>query len=202
VDVFERLQEAAHELGALPSDVLLARRFVVLEGDSDVQALSTWAQTLGCPLQDRGVQLVPAHGHGSAALVSRFLDLAYEGSSMVVILDNGRDTDKTKLEIEARFGDRVRIRLLAQTEIERYYSARAIIDWLRLLSAAIEASEERSIADRIALDPSKRLLRTLAREYLGRDYDVVVDGRAIVNLMPERDVPDEIKGLIYDLADD
>lgn len=112
------LVEIARELDARPSDVLLARRFVVVEGESDVQAFDGWARRLGSPLEDHGVRLVPAGGHGSAAQVGRVLDLVYPGADVLVVLDNGPDTQKSKLEIEARHG--VPVRLLARTEIEAY----------------------------------------------------------------------------------
>ncbi len=198
----DRLQEAADELGVMPSDILLARRFVVVEGESDVHALTVWARTLGSRLEDHGVRVVPAGGHGSAALVGRLLDLLYEGASVVVVLDNGSDTHKAKLETEARFGGRVQVKLLARTEIEAYYSPDAVVGWLRLRGAALEPPEERSIADEFSLDPSKRRLRQLATKHLGRNYDVAEDGLAIVNLMPEREVHAEIKELVNDLVAD
>ncbi len=187
------VQAIARELGARPTDVLLARRFIVVEGDSDVQAFDLWARTLGSPLGDHGVRLVPAGGHGSAAQVGRVLDLVYAGAEVRVVLDNGSETQKTKLEIEARYG--VPVELLDRTEIEAYYAPAAVASWL-LRGTTQEAADERAIADAFANDPSKRRLRALATTHLGRNYDVVNDGRAIVDLMAEREIPAEIKGLI------
>jgi hypothetical protein len=187
------VQAIADELGAKPSDVLLARRFVVTEGESDVQAFDLWARTLGSPLEDHGVRLVPAGGHGSAAQVGRVLDLAYAGADVLVVLDNGSETHKTKLEIEARYG--VSVNLLDRTEIEAYYAPAAVASWL-IRGAPQQAADERAITDAFAADPSKRRLRALANTHLGRNYDVVNDGRAIVDLMHEHEIPPEIKGLI------
>jgi hypothetical protein len=189
------VQAIAEELGAQPSDVLLARRFVVVEGDSDVQAFSLWARTLGSPLEDHGVRLVPAGGHGTAGQVGRVLDLVYAGADVHVVLDNGPDTAKTKLEIEARYG--VPVTLLDRTEIEAYYSPAAVVAWVRQRAAPLDAPDERYITDTFIAEPSKRRLRDLATKFLARPYDVVNDGRAIVNLMREHEIPDKIKQLIY-----
>ena len=80
------------------------------------------------------------------------------------------------------------MQLLARTEIEAYYAVPTIVSWLQR-GATLDPAEEQVIADEFASDPSKRRLRELAIKYLGRPYDVVNDGRGIVNLMPEREIP-------------
>ncbi len=170
---------------------------MVVEGESDVQAFDGWARRLGSPLEDHGVRLVPAGGHGSAAQVGRVIDLVYPGADVLVVLDNGPDTQKSKLEIEARRG--VPVRLLARTEIEAYYSPTAVVSWLQR-GATLDPAQERVLSDEFASNPSKRRLRELASTYLGSPYDVVNDGRGIVNLMPEREIPVEIKDVIYGLV--
>ena len=63
-----------------------------------------------------------------------------------------------------------------------------------------DAAQERAVSNEFASHPSKRRLCELATKCLGRPYDVVNDGRGIVNLMPEREIRAEIKGIIHRLV--
>jgi energy-coupling factor transporter ATP-binding protein EcfA2 len=192
------LQDAARELGALPADVLLARRFIVVEGISDANALTTWARCLGCPLDVAGVRVVPAGGHGVASTVARFLQLAYEGASFIVVLDNGPDTAKTKMVIEASHGAEVFVHLLRRTEIEAYYSPAAVVEWLIASGSAAAPVDEAAIASDVGAELSKRLLRVLSQRYLQREFDVVYDGLAIANRMGEHEIAEDVKRIIVE----
>ena len=187
-------REIASTLDVRPSDVLLARRIIVVEGDSDRAAFLAWSDTLGASLSGAGVELVPSGGHGGAAQVSRLLDLVYAGTDVRVVLDNGPDTARSKLEIEARHG--VPVQLLRRTEIEAYYSPDAVVGWL-LRRGTLGSADETAVRSVFSEQPSKATLRTMASRYLNRTYDVVDDGRTIASLMLEREIPGEIKELIY-----
>lgn len=194
------LSEIARDLAVSPADVLLARRFLVVEGDSDGGILRTWARTLGVPLDETGVRIVPAHGHGSSSMVARFLEIAYEGASFWIVLDQGRETAKNKLELENRFGGRVTVRLLGRTEIEAYLSAPAVERWLASQGIAIDTEVEQVVRERLAGTARKLALREIARQFLGRDYRVVEDGVAIAGLTREAEIPSEIAGLLNEVA--
>ena len=191
------LGQIRESLGVRPSDVLLARRFVIVEGSSDQLVLTTWARRLGYDLRASGVQLVPSHGFGFAKQVARFLDLAYEGAEFIVVLDNGADTARTQLEIDAQFGGRVRTRLLSRAGIEGYYDAAAIVGWLRLAGTL-----DGDLQDQVAglLDSARSrgsALEQLAKKHLDRSFDKQTDGLAIANLMPEHAIDPEIQDLLH-----
>jgi energy-coupling factor transporter ATP-binding protein EcfA2 len=196
------LPEVAELLGCTPADVLLARTFVVVEGQSDAVVLSAWAHRLGCDLDRAGVRVVPAGGQGTAARVSQFLQLAYTGASFFVVLDNGPDTAKTKMTIEATHGDRVHVRLLKRTEIEAYYTPEAVAGWLTRARTSTDTRgvDEATIRSAVEPWPSKRVLRQLAERHLGLPYDVVKDGLAIANLMPEHAIDEDIKARLYEIT--
>jgi energy-coupling factor transporter ATP-binding protein EcfA2 len=191
------VDEIARELGVQPSDVLLARRFLIVEGAVDAAVLTTWARTLGNPLRDAGVQVVPAGGHTKAERVAQFLSLAYEGASFVVVLDNGSDTPTTKAELEARLGARVSVELLPRTEVEAFSSPRAVASWL--VANGAEPTEQLAEAATLAVEAVKRkqALGTLSRRHLDREYRPVEDGSAIAGLMIEADIHPDIKTLLY-----
>ncbi len=195
------LQAVAQELGAKASDVLLARRFVVVEGKSDVQAFDLWARTLRSSLEAHGVQLVPAHGHAVAPLVGRLLELAYPGVPVAVVLDGGQATEQTARKLRKQYGERVPVTSLRHAEIEAYYSPTAVASWL-MLAAKLETAEARAIAAEFEKKRSKSHLHTLANRYLRRDFDVVNDGRTIIKLMRGREIPSEIEGLIAEWVRD
>ena len=96
------LTEVAEALGSSPSDVLMARRFIVVEGRSDAAILDTWARRIGMDLRREGCGTpggrIRAIGGGGDAI-----QLVYEGASVHVLLDGGPDTAKEKTELEARF---------------------------------------------------------------------------------------------------
>lgn len=195
------LAAAVRELGALPSDLLLARRFVVVEGESDVGILTTWARRLGADVRSYGVQLVPSQGQGNAAVVARFLDLAYEGADFRVLLDNGPDTDKTRRTLEARYKERIKVALWTVTEIEAFFHPNAIVRWFAK-RLDLDAQRERNIHDVLASGVRKKTLRGLVQTLLLREYDVVNDGVGIAGLMTEAEIPIEVRNQIYDLVGD
>jgi hypothetical protein len=196
------LREIASELGVTPADVLLGRRFLVVEGTSDAAILSQWARRGGRSFDDAGVKVVPAHGHGTAPQLARFLEIAYEGASFWVVLDQGRETDRTKREMEARFGDRVVVRLLARHEIEAYLPAVAVERWLESQGHPVGADERSEVGRALSSSTVKSGLRALTEKYLGRAYRVVEDGTAIAGLTRESEVPQELRDLLIELVDD
>jgi AAA domain, putative AbiEii toxin, Type IV TA system/AAA ATPase domain len=197
------LQEIVGELGVLPSDVLLARRFVVVEGPSDAMILDHWARTLGQDLRSAGVQTVPVGGHATAELIARFLAVAFEGAEFLVLLDQGRDTEKTRREIDARLGDRgVVTRLLEHAEIEGYFAPAAVVRWLATNGVAIDAASEASVAAALAGPNYKRGLRDLAERLLGREYRVTIDGPMIAALTLPAEVRPGIRGHLAQLVSD
>lgn len=191
-----RLHEVIEEVGAKPADILLAKRFVVVEGPSDRQCLSAWARTLGSDFESWGVQLVPAYGHSKAALVAQFLELAYEGSSIVVLLDAGSHTSDTKAELEERFGPRIAVRLLPRTEIEGFFTAGGVAAWLETHGIEVDEAIQADVEQALGGVRRKAGLRVLARQQLGREYSVSEDGGAIARLMLESEISPDIRGLV------
>ena len=190
------LTEVAEALGSSPSDVLMARRFVVVEGRSDAAILDTWARRIGMDLRREGVRLVPADGFGRSGAVATLLQLVYEGASVHVLLDGGPDTAKEKTELEARFDERVTVTLLSRTEIEGYFVAAPVEAWLRT-----NGSDADDLAGRVEAalgQPSrKRGLKSLAQTLLQRQYRVVEDGVAIAALTTEAQVAPEIRARLH-----
>lgn len=193
------LAEIRDSLGVEPADILLARRFVIVEGKSDQIILDIWARRLGIDLRAVGVQLVAGGGSSTADQIARFLNLAYEGADFVVVLDNGAATAKIKLENDQRFGSRVRTGLLSRTDIEGFFDAEAVVAWLRTNSVL-----DVDLVDRVAAamaNPGRiQGLNSLAEACLHRAYNKVDDGRMIANLTPERSIAPEIADLLHGLA--
>jgi len=190
------LEEIREAVGARPSDVLLARRFVVVEGASDQIVFDFWARTFGVDLRSEGVQLVPADSSSKVEQVAGFLDLAYEGADFLVVLDNGRDTAKIKLELDERFGARVETILLGRTEIEAYYHPDAVVRWLQA-----KGVEDKELSDRArkAVEAKGGVAKALGRlkqHYLGEDFDKVEDGRSIAHFTTNEMLSPEIVGLL------
>lgn len=182
--------------------MLLARRFVIVEGVSDQLVLDIWARRIGLDLRALGVQLVPSHGYGAAQQVARFLELAYEGAQFVVVLDNGSDTANAKRQIDSRFGDRVTTVLLSRTGIEDFYDPAAIVGWLRLAGILTDDLEEevRGLLDKAS--SRVRTLEQLAKKHLNRSFNKEGDGLAIANLMQEQAIEPEIKELLLAIGAD
>ena len=196
------LGEIRDSLGVQPSDILLSRRFVIVEGPSDQLALEAWARRLGHDLRGQGIQLVPSFGFGLARQVARFLALAYEGAEFFVVLDNGSDTAKAKLEIDEQFGGRVRTRMLSRTEIEGYFDQGSIADWLRLAGVLDEDLDQEVAYVFSSTKNAVSALGQLSTRYRGKPYEKVLDGLAIANLMSEAVIDPEIKGLLQEIGAD
>ena len=67
------LQEVLDVVGASPADLLLGERFIVVEGESDVEAMRTWATKLGLDLEATGVRFFAAGTYSMAAVVAKLL---------------------------------------------------------------------------------------------------------------------------------
>ena len=193
------LEEIRQSLGLEPSDVLLARRFVIVEGESDRLILNAWAQRMGADFRAAGVQLVASGGFGMSEQVARFLGIAYEGAEFLVLLDNGKDTDKAAREITKRFAGKVLAETLSRTEIEGFFRQQAVTAWL-WQAGVREDDLDRQVTDELTKSNSRvQALRNLSSRLLGRPYEKVRDGLAIAELTPEYDVDPEIKALIMRL---
>ncbi len=195
------LAELRHELGIKPSDILLAQRFVVVEGESDRAILVAWARRIGIDLEAEGVQLIPSGGYSSADRVSQFLALAYEGADFVVVLDNGAQANKTRMEIDARFGNRVMTVVLSRTDIEGFFSPASITAWLLTAGAAMDGLEH-AVRERLAAPKGGRIaaLDSLARTHLRRSYQKLGDGLAVALATSESDLDPEVKALLTGLS--
>jgi hypothetical protein len=90
--------------------------------------------------------MIPSGGHTTAAIVARFVSVAYEGADIVVILDHGHDTAKTQQEIDSRFGSRIATNFLAHQEIEGYFSPAAVERWLRENGVEVDRAVQDAIA--------------------------------------------------------
>jgi energy-coupling factor transporter ATP-binding protein EcfA2 len=190
------LTEIVHDLDVRPSDVLLARGFVIVEGESDALILSAWARVLGQDLQSAGIQIVASGGHTTAAIVARFVSIAYEGADVLVLLDQGRDTEKTRREIDSRFGNRVTTRLLAHQEIEGYFSSAAVERWLIENGVEVDQQVRDALTSALAGPNYKRGLRDLSARLMGREYRTTIDGSAIASLSREPELDPEMRGLL------
>lgn len=192
------LSEIRDALGVQPADILLARTFLVVEGESDRGILVMWARQLGIDLEASGVQVVPSGGYSAVERVARFLTLAYEGARFVVALDNGSDSAKARMEIDQRFGSAVETVLLSRTDIEGFFASRAITAWLTTRATeTVPPSLGDDVVEALATKPNNLVvLRKLARDYLHRDYDKLRDGLVIASLTDEQDVSAEIVDLL------
>jgi len=196
------LREIQKSLGIKPSDILLARRFLVVEGESDRLVLQAWAARIGADLKAHGIQVVPAGGHGKTSYITRFMELAYETADFVLLLDGGPETAQTKRSLTRQFGERVRIVRLKRTSIESYFAPKAVVAWLRLHGAADPALEG-EVARRLQRQANTvRVLSGLADRHLGRSFDKVKDGSTIARLTGEEDIPPEIKTILVEVLED
>jgi energy-coupling factor transporter ATP-binding protein EcfA2 len=195
------LLDVREALGIHPADILLARRFAIVEGRSDCLVLDAWARRLAVDLRTAQVQLVPSNGYSSAARVSQFMALAYEGAEFVVILDEGAKALETRLEIEAMGRSDVSVVVLSKTKIEGFFRPGPVAGWLRV-NGALDEDLDNFVS--VALDQEKggrvSALHRLTHKYLGRAYDKVTDGLAIASLTPESEVSPEIVELVMRLS--
>jgi hypothetical protein len=190
------LREITDELGVMPADILLARRFLVVEGPSDALILEHWARALGQELRSAGVQIVPVEGHTTAPLMARFLTVAFEGAEFLVLLDQGLDTKKTRREIDSRLGDRVATRVLAHQEIEGYFAQGAVERWLANAGISVDEACRSTVEAALAGPNYKRGLQHLTKALLKREYRVPIDGPAIAALTLPAEIKPEIRGLL------
>ncbi len=193
------LTDRLEGMGLTPRDALLASHVLVVEGESDAAVLSMWSIANGRSLTDARVTIVPARGHGPVEQIARVLSLVYNAVPLTIVLDNGADTARKRLEIQEKFGGRVSVHLLGESQIEAYFSDRAINVWARNIGAG-----DARVADLLSYrrrDHSKQwLIENTPVLVPGRTYDVVRDGAAIAGVMTEEEIPVEVRGLLSSLT--
>jgi len=182
------LAEIVETVGASPADILLADRFLIVEGKSDAAILTMWARKRGWDLREHRVQIFAAGSWTKASGIAAFAEVAYAGARFFVVLDGGSQTTEEAENIRGRLGDRVDVTVLRQTQIERYFPLRAVAAWVASQSENDVDQWQDALA---SIEMSKRALREIASEYLGRDYFEERDGVAIASLMREGEVPNE-----------
>jgi energy-coupling factor transporter ATP-binding protein EcfA2 len=192
----EDLGEIGAELGLRPGDLLMAEHFIVVEGRADVEVFGEWARRLGAHPDELGARFVAAKGWTKAETAATILRLAYPGSRVSVILDGGPKTVHGENEIRSAFGDTIPVSRLSRPEIEAYFSREAIAAWLLLNGGNPEQATR--------FDPSvgtmsaKGQLIEISQAAFGgrRRYAEVNDAVAIARLMPEEQIPAEIRDLL------
>lgn len=190
------LDEVRHELGVRPSDILLARRFVIVEGQTERAVFDIWARRLGVDLQSEGVQLVPLGGFGAAERVAQFVTLAYQGADFLVVMDAGPDTTRMKRDLDSVYSGRVETIVLSERDIEGFYHPDAVAAWL-VANGADTGSLRADVRDTFERQPKRpRALGTLTQRYLGRRYKKVDDCAAIAHLTLEGQIHGEVKALL------
>lgn len=194
------LEDVARSLEAKPSDVLLARRFVVVEGESDAAILSIWANEMGFDLRSSGVHAIDAGGYTMADAVAKFIQVAYRDVPISVLLDNGSDTNKKAMELVATYGERVTVTLLPTTDIEGCFAPSAVETWLDRKGVDLTTETLQDLHKRLVGGPRKRNLDAIARKYLQRRYDVKKDGMAIAAAMSEDEIPNPVKSFLMTLT--
>lgn len=195
----EGLTEVIALLGASPADVLLGRRFVVVEGDSDVVALVAWSRIAGYDFDSLGIRCFAAGSWSMAGTVAKLLEVAYGPVAIHVVLDGGPDTEREAVKLRDRFGDAVPVDVMERPEIEMYFSRRAVEAWL--VTQGVDPTALPSL-----LGPpddsqiTKSLLQRAFHQALGRSYQVTQGARGIAMLMneseisPVRDILERIAG--------
>lgn len=192
----DRLAEVADSLEIEPRDILMARRFIVLEGPADVAVFGAWARTLALDPASSGCRFIVAGGESRTSSIAQLLDVIYEGASVIVVLDGGGPTVKREEVIRKQFGDQIEVVRLANSEIEAYFPEQGVLAWLTLSGVTGGPDLENEVRGRPI---TKRLLKTLATRHLRRYYDVVNDGATIARLMREQDIAAELRGLLVRL---
>jgi hypothetical protein len=196
------LAEVRDALGIEPADILLARRFVIVEGDCDRLVLMSWAKRLGLDLAERGVQVVPSNGWTKAERAETFLELAYEGAEFVVVMDNGPDTPSALESIRLRHGDRVETILLSEPAIEGYYHPNAVVAWLASEGAALPDLRQ-VVENALAASTNRyKAIQDLCSRYLGHQLRKVFDGQMIADLTREQDIHPEIRDVLMRVGRD
>ncbi len=184
------LQEAVDAVGATTADLLLGSRFIVVEGESDVEAMRAWAPKLGIDFEAAGVSFFPAGSYSMAGIVAKLLEVAYGPIRVRVVLDGGSDTEREAARLRRTFGERVEIDVLTESEIERYFTPAAVGRWLAAKGLDLDLVKRR-LHELETRPVTKSYLNQLHREVFGTSYSVTQGARAIASLM----TPDELGGI-------
>ena len=184
------LQEAVDAVGATAADLLLGSRFIVVEGESDREAMRVWAAKLGIDFEAAGVNFFPAGSYSMAGIVAKLLEVAYGPIRVRVVLDGGSDTEREAAKLRRTFGDRVEIDVLAEPEIERYFTSAAVGHWLAARGLNLDRVRSR-LAELETRPVTKSYLNQLHREEFGSSYSVTQGARAIASFMTS----DELAGI-------
>ena len=192
------LESITAELGISPRDALMASHVLLVEGDSDAAILSIWSIANGASLDAARVAVVPARGTGHVEQIARVLSLVYGTVGITVLLDNGADTNRLRMTLRERYGERIHIHLLSETEIEGYFPERAVAEWATNRGASPE-SVEAALQVTVKM-PAKKRLREIATRLGFPEYQVRVDGVAIASLMREEEIRPEMRALLTDIV--
>ena len=182
------LGQIAETVGADPADVLLASRFLVVEGPSDAEVIEVWSDRLAIDLSE--VRLVPAAGWSKAELITQLHRIAFPTARITVLLDGDEATLGADSRLVRLHKGRVIAHRLRRGTIEEYFSWRAIRAWL-----AAEGGSGRPVQKRESMRRASQL-QLLSRERLGRDYDKRSDGPAIAALMREAEIAAEVRDFL------
>lgn len=135
-----------------------------------------------------------------ATTVAKLLEIAYGSVSVRIILDGGVDTEREASKMRARYGDRIKVDVLAFPEVEMYFTPAALGKWLAakgLPPDQIKQQIQGLGAGRI----TKSFLNRLHQEQFGTSYQVVQGAHGIASFMEEADLAG-LAPLLLDLAEE
>lgn len=198
------LSEKLTDLGFQKSEFIQSDRVVLVEGRSDLAILKNWANVIGEPLSEHGVEImvfggdeVLEDGNPHASVIPDVLGQL--GIPYRYIFDSdGEPVREKEEEITGRIGESPsKIHVLEQYNIESYLAdaPRAVANVLGEDETTIR--EELPVVSRDT--NMKGHLDDLFQEYLDTGYNEEAQGAAIAKNMTEDEIPEEIHSLIEEI---
>jgi len=137
-------------------------------------------------------------------LTAKLLEIAYPGTSVFVVLDGGKQTEKTERKVRRALQHKATVERLSRDQIEAYFTPNAVKGRLAVVAEALPDGVAGAVNELLKSGVTKTKLEKISLDSINRHrhYDVDADGRAIALSMRVQDIDLEVKELLLRLVAD
>lgn len=188
----EECAKLLRDLGARPSDLLLANATLIVEGITDKDVYSHWARMIGKPFEEVSIVVIDVDGAGN---VSKYLcsDVVQRTCLLNCALFDKNAENEIREKVEGIVPE-ANVMVLQKGDLEDYYPRHLVLEFAAHW-AKVKRIKEESVPKSIEVGKTVRTLNCL----LGEKWWKTRLASEIVERMQSEEIDDEVKAKIGEI---
>jgi len=188
----EECAKVVRDLGARPSDLLLANAILIVEGLTDRDVYSHWARMIGKPFEEVSIVVIDVEGAGN---VSKYLcSDAVQRTCLVNCALCDKNAEKDIREKVHGIVPEANVMVLEKGDLEDYYPRHLVAEFAAE-RAKVKGIKEEKVPEAIQVGKTVRTLNGL----LGKDWPKTRLATLIIERMQPSEIDEEVTAKIGEI---